>query len=184
MQTPMITYGIMKSVLYAVCAGIVLFAFSAHAADFEITDSMTKREYRYGETPTFTLSFRSGNGTFDTANIEVRFVREDGVSLATTTDIVNISTYETVVRSYPLVITEWRAGYYYVIAKVVYSDNSATIVRRVTFSLRPHIVSWWVYGGSGFAVVIGLSVIMYALITERRARHTLKTPVSQTNGGA
>lgn len=179
MQTPMTTYGIARIIIVClVYLSIVLFAFSVHAAELEITDSMTKREYRYGEIPTFTLSFRLEDGSSDTANVEVRFVREDGVSLATTTEMVNIPANETIDRSYPLVVSEWRAGYYYTIAKIVYAGGDTTIVRRVTFSLRPHIVGWWVYGSSGLAIVIGLSIIFYVFLTKRRAQHTVGTKTS------
>lgn len=152
--------------LMLLCTAFVpLFAHAA--ADLSISESMTAREYRYGEIPALQLVFGAPDTTASDVHVSGRLVREDGVTLSTFEDRVFVPGLASTTRSYPFRFADWKAGYYYVVITLNYAAGDVTDIRRVTFVLRPYTSPYWVYGGSTAAVVLGIGVLAYGLLRRR-----------------
>ncbi len=134
--------------------------FASAAGELDIRASMTAREYRYGESPALSVSLIPiENGAAD-VELKGQLIREDGVILSNFNDSIFVSESASTTRMYPFAFPEWKAGYYYVIITMKYGGD-ITDVRRITFSLRPYTSPYWVFGGAGAMVLLGLILIIY-----------------------
>lgn len=128
---------------------------------------MQKREWAHQETPVFEVVLSLADASTSDVLLEGTIVRDDGVEVGTFTDRVMLSQALEVKRQYGLSIPEWKAGYYYVVLKVSSRDTDQTVIRRVTFSLRPNVAARFVYGGTGAAALLGIGLIAYVFFKRR-----------------
>lgn len=144
--------------------GMPLFAFAAN--DLTIREYMTAREYSYGESPTLAIKFSSTSNLPTEVKLSGQLIGGDSVLLLNFTDDIVVSANASTTRTYPFTFPTWKAGNYTVVITMTYDMGDVTDVRRVTFTLRPDMMPYWVFGGAGVGVLLGLILIIYG-----RRRH-------------
>ncbi len=144
---------------FALLTALPVFA----AGELSVQESMQKREWRYLETPVFEVTFSLATATSSDISFEGKVVREDGIVVSIFADRTLVTSATSTTKLYGLDIPEWSAGYYYVVLNVASPQTDETIIRRVTFSIRPNIAASWVYGSTGAAALLGIALITYVL---------------------
>lgn len=141
------------------------------AGELSVQESMQKREWQYGQVPVFEVALSLENASSSDVLLEGRVFSEEGLEISTFTDRARIIGGIESKKLYGLDIPQWKAGYYSVVLKVSSPETDQTTIHRVTFSLRPHVQPWWVYGGAGAAALVGVGMITFVLARRRELAH-------------